>query len=393
MKRILIADDDENARALLGTTLSALGYEPEAVESGVEAIVSLNQGFDLVLLDVSMPGMDGFEVVRRIREHPEHGDVPIIMVTGMASREDRLMAAEAGANDFIAKPVDRVELSVRVGSLLRMKEAQDQIKRHRDELELLCAQRTAELRDVLETAAKIVSAIPLGLLVYQWSPPSKLVFVNSNPEAVRVTGLTIEDWRSRDITETWPNAEAQGLTEAFLTSLETGQVFQRGRVSYARGERRALFTVRAFPLTGGALGVSLDDIDGPGALETLQAAPVDRDDAVRNVEDRLRGEIIARRKAEDLLVRSRRLCEVGQIVARVSARFLPILEKVEDSAGLARACAASSRSTELLPFIEEIEGHTRSGLQLSYYLKELTEDSAGPWDPSIEAENPRRTAN
>ena len=79
----------------------------------------------MVLMDVMMPEMDGFEVTRRIRAHPELGNLPIIMVTGLTRMEDRLDALQAGANDFVSKPIDRVELAVRVASHLKLKEARD----------------------------------------------------------------------------------------------------------------------------------------------------------------------------------------------------------------------------------------------------------------------------
>ena len=146
-KRILIVDDDEKNRSLLKTILEALGYESVLAEDGFEALGKLNAEIDLMLLDVMMPIMDGFEVARRVRESAEFGDVPIIMVTILTSKQDRLRAVEVGANDFISKPIDRLELQVRVASLLKMKEAQDAIKRNTAQLEVTVVKRTAALID------------------------------------------------------------------------------------------------------------------------------------------------------------------------------------------------------------------------------------------------------
>ena len=146
-KRILIVDDEERNRKLLRAMLKTLGYSSEAASDGFEALSKIRAGFDVVLLDVMMPGMDGFQVVRRIREQPDCGDIPIIMVTILNSKEDRLKAAEVGANDFISKPIDEVELRVRLASLLKMKEAQDAIKRHKAELEIMVDRRTRALRE------------------------------------------------------------------------------------------------------------------------------------------------------------------------------------------------------------------------------------------------------
>ena len=149
-KRILVVDDDEEIRIILGEFLSMMGYDHETASDGLEALAKVKLDIDLVLMDINMPNMDGFEVTKRIRMEPEYRDLPIIMVTSMASREDRLRAVQAGANDFIAKPIDQTELEVRTVSLLKMKEIQDTIKRHKTELEEKVQQRTAALRKSLD---------------------------------------------------------------------------------------------------------------------------------------------------------------------------------------------------------------------------------------------------
>ncbi len=153
-RRILVVDDEEPNRELLDALLTSLGYQTEMACDGGEALARLDRSVDLVLLDVMMPGIDGFEITRQIRTHNDYGDIPIVMVTALTSREDRLRAVVAGANDFITKPIDKVELRTRVASLLRMKDAQDQIKRHKEELEILVEKRTAALRQALDQMAE-----------------------------------------------------------------------------------------------------------------------------------------------------------------------------------------------------------------------------------------------
>jgi putative two-component system response regulator len=153
-KRILIVDDDESNRRSVADMVKFFGHEAETARDGIEALAKIKLDVDLVLMDVNMPGMDGFEVTRRIRQDPAVGDVPIIMVTGLAAMKQRLRAVEAGANDFIAKPVDMTELQVRTDSLLKMKEAQDALKRHQRELEETVQKRTADLRRALEDKAR-----------------------------------------------------------------------------------------------------------------------------------------------------------------------------------------------------------------------------------------------
>lgn len=153
-KRILVVDDDETTRKITQAMVQSLGHETETARDGIDALSKLPLGIDLVLLDVVMPGLDGYVVCRRIRQDSHGKNIPVIMVTSMASREDRLNAVEAGANDFIAKPVDETELRVRLTSILQMKDAQDELKRYHGHLEDLVEQRTASLRTALEGMAE-----------------------------------------------------------------------------------------------------------------------------------------------------------------------------------------------------------------------------------------------
>ena len=152
-KRILVVDDVDHNRMLLEGLVESFGYAVETARDGLDALAKLPLDIDLILLDVMMPGIDGYEVARRVRADASYGHVPIIMVTALDSREDRVRAVQAGANDFIAKPVDKTELVVRIGSQLRLKEAQDALKRSQAELEHKVEQRTEDLRRALQTVA------------------------------------------------------------------------------------------------------------------------------------------------------------------------------------------------------------------------------------------------
>ena len=151
--RILIVDDEPLNLELIAGSLDIFGYEGIPVTSGRAALAQLQTDtVDLVLLDVMMPEMDGLTTAKRIRERFSPADLPIIMVTALSSKADRLRAVEAGANDFITKPVDKTELRVRMDSQLKLKELQDQLKAYQVNLESVVDQRTKELRSALQTA-------------------------------------------------------------------------------------------------------------------------------------------------------------------------------------------------------------------------------------------------
>jgi putative two-component system response regulator len=147
--RILIVDDDEKVRTLHARLVGGLGHAFELAADGLEALAKLALGVDLVLLDGQMPHMDGFEVARRIRQTPDYAFLPIIMVTGLAGAAEHRRALEIGINDFIAKPIDRDILQLRMGWLLELKRAHDELQEQRASLERTVDKRTVALRDAL----------------------------------------------------------------------------------------------------------------------------------------------------------------------------------------------------------------------------------------------------
>ena len=131
---ILIVDDQPQNLRLLEAVLEPRGYRTVSAESGEAALEVLSrEQADLVLLDILMPGMDGYEVCRRIRENPATAFLPVVMITASDTAQ-KLRATEAGADDFVAKPFDQGELLARVKSLVRIKSYHDTIRRQSDEL-------------------------------------------------------------------------------------------------------------------------------------------------------------------------------------------------------------------------------------------------------------------
>lgn len=162
--RILVADDDEMIRTLHAEFVRGFGYEVEVAADGIEAIAKIGLGVDLLLTDAHMPNMDGFEVARRIRETRGSDELPIVMVTSLDAREDRLRAYESGINDFINKPVDHTELRLRLKWLLDLKSARDQLRESKATLESTVERRTRELRSALEEVTKAQRAVQAGHL-------------------------------------------------------------------------------------------------------------------------------------------------------------------------------------------------------------------------------------
>lgn len=127
--RILCVDDETLNLSLLEAVLAPRGYEVVTAANGPEALEKLRtEQIDICLLDVMMPGMDGFEVCARIKADESYANIPVVMITGCADKQNRIRGIEAGAEDFIGKPFDVAEVLARVAMLLRVKGLSDQLR-------------------------------------------------------------------------------------------------------------------------------------------------------------------------------------------------------------------------------------------------------------------------
>jgi len=134
-EHILVVDDVAQNLRLLSDLLSARGYRTTTAASGEEALASIAADPpDLVLLDVMMPGMNGYDVCRAIRADPACAVLPVVLVTALDPEQERVKGLNAGADDFLSKPINQAELMARVRSLLRVKTLYDEVQRQRSEL-------------------------------------------------------------------------------------------------------------------------------------------------------------------------------------------------------------------------------------------------------------------
>ncbi len=149
--KILIADDDRLFLRIITDMLENMGYICVTAEDGLSALeMAGKEKPDIILLDVVMPGLDGFEVVRRLKENLETTHIPIILVTILSDRNSRIKGLSAGADELLSKPVDEVELGVRIKNLLKVKKYEDYLIKHGRFLESMVRDKTIELKEAYD---------------------------------------------------------------------------------------------------------------------------------------------------------------------------------------------------------------------------------------------------
>ena len=163
--RILIVDDERHNRQLLEVMLLAEGFQLLTASSGEEALAMVaGQPPDLILLDVMMPGMDGYQVAASLKGNPATKNIPIIILTALDNRNARMLGLTAGAEDFLTKPVNRAELCVRVRNLLRLKAHGDYHDKYSQLLEGEVGSRTADLVESERLYRSTFDAAPVGIV-------------------------------------------------------------------------------------------------------------------------------------------------------------------------------------------------------------------------------------
>ncbi len=164
--RVLVVDDILSNVKLLEAKLTAEYFEVVSAFNGVDALARIDEHIpDIVLLDVMMPGMDGFEVCRRIKQNPKTAHVPVVMVTALDQPSDRVAGLDAGADDFLTKPVDDAALFARVRSLVRLKMMTD---------ELRMRETTGQSMGLLDPTDTLQDANPSG----------RILIIEDRPESV-----------------------------------------------------------------------------------------------------------------------------------------------------------------------------------------------------------------
>jgi two-component system cell cycle response regulator len=270
--RVLIVDDIPTNVRLLEARLTAEYFEVTTASSGREALAICAEGqIDIVLLDVMMPEMDGFEVCRRLKADARTAHVPVVMITALDQPSDRVKGLQSGADDFLTKPVDDVQLMARVKSLVRLKALTDELRAR--------AQTGQEI--AIEDAMRVMDAANVE--------SGRILLVDSDPRsAERIRGYLVPP-HSVDVLANPADAAMQVATKDYelaIVSMALGD-FDPLRVC---SQMRTLEQTRGLPIL-----LIAEDVDRPRVVRGLDLGvndfimrPIERNELAARVRTQIR---------------------------------------------------------------------------------------------------------
>ena len=284
---VLIVDDRIANRKLLESLLKPAGNLTLTAASGEEAFASIAaQAPDLILLDLKMPGIDGYQVARTIKGNPATSSIPIIMVTAHGGHYVRLAGLKAGAEEFLTTPVNQSELLLRVRNLLRLKAYGDILQNHSVVLEQQVEERTESLRDSDERFRQMAENIRDAFFLIG-ADDQQVLYIS--PAYETISGRTCDSLRADP--RSWTDAifpdDRERVVKDFSHGMVSGQVDHECRIIRADGARRWVH-VRGYPIR-----------DETGALARIAGIAVDIT-AAKEAENEIRrlNETLEQRVAE-----------------------------------------------------------------------------------------------
>ena len=266
-KHVLLAIDDHLENLI---SLKALLNEafPDAdvmtAQNGQKGLeLASEREPDVILLDIVMPGMDGYEVCRILKADPFLADVPVVFITALkGDKESRLIALESGAEAFLAKPIDEIELLAQIRAMLKIKESNIQRRNEKERLQGLVEARTKEIIEMKEKYRNLMDDLPA--LICEFKPDSTLTYVNKSYSHFFM--MTQEDMIGKKFLELLPQQIQENVKRKYLslnmkcsTNRYVHQTMQNGRICWQEWRHRAIFDEQGLPKHFYSIGIDITD--------------------------------------------------------------------------------------------------------------------------------------
>jgi len=250
--RVLHIDDDPEQSRFLKIFLET--SDPSLhVESTISPHESLklikSKNFDCIICDYQMPLMNGIQLSIAIRENK---DTPIIIYTGHGSEEIAEAAFTAGVDDYVRKEINPSHYQVLAN---RVKQS---VEKYRAEKELL---------DSLQTSEKVLTSLPSGIIIYEYQPPDKLIFIDANPAALQESKIVLGKVQGRDFHEVWKSNEYE-LKQRYVEAIKSQTPVIMDRIYWDNDLVQGFFKIHAFPISENRIVVSFDNISDQVETET-----------------------------------------------------------------------------------------------------------------------------
>lgn len=268
-RRILVVDDTQKNIQVIGAILREKDYLISIASSGSMALNSLDKTTpDLILLDIMMPEMDGYETCKRIKENPATKDIPIIFLSAITDTLDKVKAFELGAVDYVTKPIESKELLARVNTHLNIYSLKKELRFVNKNLEQLVEMRTKELQKTQSYLANVINSMPSIIIGIDL----KGEIINMNHEAEHQASLYLGGFERKNIAEVFPDY-AEYYPEIF-EAIENKKTFKRNKICTQIGSQLKYLNINAYPLhaedeTVGIV-IRIDDVTEMIKLEKIK---------------------------------------------------------------------------------------------------------------------------
>ena len=242
-------------------------------------------------------------------------------------------------------------------------------------------------RELLETSVDMFQAMPFGLFVYQYQPPNELFLLNGNPEAKRLTGISVEEWRGEEFDEMWPNARSYGLTAAFLRTMGTGKPFETDDGVFRTGAIERVFRIQAFRMPVDRLGMAFEPVSATRHITSIVSrthdredpSPVSKADEERDSNKLLQEEIARRRRAEELVIQSDSLATLGEFAAACGPRLAKLIRAISEEGRMAQVSLQSNQNAEAARSLTQLLHKAREAEQALSPIPKLATPLAGEY--------------